>query len=480
MEEILYRKFGFTSFREGQKEIIESVVSGKDTVAMLPTGSGKSLCYQMPSYLLNIQVLIVSPLLSLMQDQVEQIKYRGEKSVIALNSFLPYKEKVQALHNLRQFRFIFISPEMLVLPEVKKALASCLIRLFVVDEAHCISQWGPDFRPDYMLLGEVKKQLGSPVTLALTATATQKIRSDIRTALKLSSPAEWVYSVNRPNIALNVKQIDSFQQKIEILKEYMRTISSPGIVYFSSKRLADELAAEMHQHLDRQIASYHAGLDTEQRILIQQQFLNDQLDWIFATSAFGMGVNKENIRTVIHFHMPSSMESFVQEIGRAGRDGKKSVSILLYLKGDEKITGNLLELENLSLRQINEYKKIRQETVNQKVVEEKAGISEIQYRVLNYFEKHENHKNWEENVFRLMSDRLRERKEQLTQMTFYATSPTCRRRLVIESFNEREFSSKAHCCDVCGLNLEDFSTEDKGAGSAAQSWEKRLARLLLV
>lgn len=452
-------------------------MAGKDTVAMLPTGSGKSLCYQFPSYLSQSQVLIVSPLLSLMQDQVEQIKYRGEKNVIALNSFLAFKERKRALKNLRSYRFIFISPEMLNIAEITEALSSCSIKLFVVDEAHCISQWGPDFRPDYLTLGKIKEELGSPVTLALTATATVKIRADICQTLKMDNPDEWVYSVNRPNIALKVEQLSTFKEKVLKLKDYIESLASPGIVYFSSKKLADELSEELNQTTTKKISSYHAGLEQDQRILIQQQFITDQLDWIFATSAFGMGVNKENIRTVIHFHMPSSMEAFVQEIGRAGRDGNKSLSILLYLSKDEQITTNLLELERPSIRQIGEFEKMFTTASDFKKIEEQVGLSEIQNRVLHYYAKNDSMRNnWVNRVDQQISTRILEKKSKMIQMTEYVTADACRRHKITQCFDEEQPAPQLLCCDQCGLPLDPFKRKSESLNTYL-TWQERLSTI---
>ncbi|MDG5470674.1 ATP-dependent DNA helicase [Jeotgalibacillus sp. ET6] len=477
MEDTLFKHFGFRSFRDGQKEIVESIMAGKDTVAMLPTGSGKSLCYQFPSYLTQSQVLIVSPLLSLMQDQVEQIKFRGEKKVIALNSFLAFKERKRALKNLRYYRFIFISPEMLNLPEMKEALSSCRINLFVVDEAHCISQWGPDFRPDYLTLGKIKEDLGNPVTLALTATATVKIRADICQILNMDNPNEWIYSVNRPNIALRVDQLSTFKEKVLKLKGYIESLASPGIVYFSSKKLADELASEMNQTTSKKISSYHAGLEQDQRILIQQQFITDQLDWIFATSAFGMGVNKENIRTVIHFHLPSSMEAFVQEIGRAGRDGNKSLSILLYLSKDEQITTNLLELERPSIRQISEFEKMYNTSSDLKKIEEQIGLSEVQNRVLHYYAKKDSlKKNWVNHVDQQISTRILEKKSKMIQMTEYVTADVCRRQKITQCFDEDQPVPQLLCCDHCGFALDPFKDNQESLNTHL-TWQERLSTI---
>ena len=214
LERMLVQHFGFTSFRSGQKEVISSLLAGQHTLAMLPTGTGKTLCYQMPTYILKKTTVIVSPLLSLMQDQSEQLKMGGEKSVVTFNSFLTTQQKKVALKQLSSFRFIFISPEMLALDYVVKEIKKLDIGLFVIDEAHCISQWGYDFRPDYLNLGAVRQQLGEPLTLALTATATKEVRHDIVEKLRINQMKQIVSSVDRQNIAFFVEKVSSFEEQV--------------------------------------------------------------------------------------------------------------------------------------------------------------------------------------------------------------------------------------------------------------------------
>ncbi|PTY82567.1 hypothetical protein B5V90_19640 [Heyndrickxia sporothermodurans] len=307
----LNKQFGYDMFRIGQEEVITSVLEGKHTLAVLPTGTGKSLCYQLPGYLLKGIVIIVSPLLSLMQDQVEQLKINGEKRVTALNSFLESKERKQIIHSLQNYRFIYTSPEMLTNNEILQKLKQMEISLFVVDEAHCISQWGPDFRPDYLNLSMIRSELKNPTTLALTATATEDVRADIIKHLNLDNVNQLIYSVDRPNIALVVEETTNYNDKVNKLLQFVKQLQKPGIIYFSSKRLTEEMAALLRNNGIAQTAAYHGGMDREQRILIQQQFLHNQLQVICATSAFGMGVNKENIRFVIHFHMPYQLDSYL-------------------------------------------------------------------------------------------------------------------------------------------------------------------------
>jgi ATP-dependent DNA helicase RecQ (EC 3.6.1.-) len=274
LENLLKAKTGFSSFKSGQKEIIEDVLARKDVIALLPTGGGKSLCYQLPGYVLEGAVLIVSPLLSLMEDQVQQLKASGEKSVIALNSFLSYSERERLLSlDLYSYKYIFISPEMLQVEKWVKKLQSLQIDLFVVDEAHCVSQWGHDFRTDYLKLGTVKESLGRPPSLALTATATRNVIHDIHSYLNMTSPALHINSVDRHNIAFKVEHLHNNQEKKERLLELVQTLRTPGIVYFSSRAKTEEICEYLQENGVARVAFYHAGIPQEQRILIQQQFL---------------------------------------------------------------------------------------------------------------------------------------------------------------------------------------------------------------
>ena len=337
----LKRLFGFDAFRPGQLAVIQAVLRGRDTLAVLPTGTGKSLCYQFAGRVLDRPVIIVSPLLSLMQDQVEQLRAAGEKRVVALTSALSRQERTLALQTLATNRFIYLAPEMVVQPAIIRRIRALRPALLVVDEAHCISQWGPDFRPDYRRLGQVRRAVGNPVTLALTATASPRVQQDIVRALRLNQPSIQVHSVDRPNIFLAVEAVENERIKNERLVDLVRTFQGPGLVYFASKQRADEVARMLEQQAGVRAAAYHADRTATDRAVIQQQFLHHQLDVVCATSAFGMGVNKADIRYVVHYHLPADLESYVQEIGRAGRDGKQSLAVLLYQAGDETIQHRL-------------------------------------------------------------------------------------------------------------------------------------------
>ncbi|WP_409251214.1 RecQ family ATP-dependent DNA helicase [Bacillus sp. SCS-153A] len=484
----LNKWFGYNEFRQGQEEVIQSVLKGTDTIAMLPTGTGKSLCYQLPAYITGGTVLVVSPLLSLMQDQVEHMKVMGEKKAVALNSFLDFREKNDILRNLEQYRFIFISPEMLMVPRVMERLLSLSVSMLVVDEAHCISQWGHDFRPDYQRLGEIRSSLGSPVTLALTATANVEVREDIKKILRMKQCEEIVYSADRPNISIALKRVLSFQEKMESLLEFVSAFEKPGIIYFSSKKLAEETAEWLKQKGLYNTAFYHGGMEQEQRILIQQQFLHGRLDIICATSAFGMGINKADIRFVIHFHLPSSAEAYLQEIGRAGRDGKQSIAMLLYSQGDEGLSYQIMDGEMPSDFQIEEYFRHDGEMPESELMD-RFGLNEVHIRFLSFYKQVYISKSKDlipgdqglaAFVKRIRDLRLESKRRKIGMMADWAMGSTCRRKGILEMFGEEYRGSHARCCDICGLNYSEFEgSRNHGVKEEIVPWEEQLSKMLL-
>ncbi|MCA1058286.1 ATP-dependent DNA helicase [Rossellomorea aquimaris] len=487
LQQELKDRFGYSSFRNGQEDIIRTVLNQKDTVAMLPTGTGKSLCYQLPGYLMNGHVLIISPLLSLMQDQVEQMKVMGEKRVIALNSFLPFVERKAALEQLQLYKFIFISPEMVMNPVVISSLQALDLSLYVIDEAHCISQWGPDFRPDYLKLGELKEKLGNPTTLALTATATEDVRRDIKQVLQMDLAAEMVYSVDRENIGLFVEKVSGHNDKLSTLLDYVKTWGGPGIVYFSSKRMAEEVAHWLSEKGVSGVAHYHGGMEQEDRILIQQQFLSGKLRMICATSAFGMGVNKEDIRFVIHFHFPSSIESFLQEIGRAGRDGKSSVSVVLYSEQDLSLPLQLIQSELPEDRQILGFIEENRKGQSKDLIEQ-LQLTEVQHRFLTYYTEEltggriDDRDRLLEKVKQIRNNRLQYKKEKLSTMIHWLQDDICRRQTLLRYFDESSGVENPFCCDICGDSPSDFKSEffmQSSQDPVGTDWEKRLEKLLL-
>lgn len=437
----LLHHFGYTSFRDGQKETIVATLNQENTLVLLPTGTGKSICYQLSGYLLDGLVVIVSPLLSLMQDQVEQMRQNGEKRVAALTSMLSYEEKSAIFQQFHSLKFLFLSPEMLQQPQVMARLKQVQLALFAIDEAHCISQWGMDFRPDYLALGNCRKELDWPLTMALTATANQRVREDIFATLNLNLEAttQILHSVDRPNIAL--KTIDCFGNKEELLLEYVEKLEKPGIVYFSSRKMADEAAELIRIKTDISAESYHSQIEPQDRIRLQQQFIHNQIDVVCATNAFGMGINKGNIRFVIHYHMPSSMESYLQEIGRCGRDGAPSLAILLYEKNDVFLQIRLQE-NDLPTEDMLRYTYKKGSVLP-------GSCSESQQRLLENFLAMKIPLEIARNQ---LQNRLFHKTNQLNYMAEYAETTSCKREMMVHYFEEQKTTEIENCCSSCGLD----------------------------
>jgi ATP-dependent DNA helicase RecQ len=349
-QRVLEDVFGFRTFRPGQREVIDAVLAGRDCIAVMPTGAGKSLTFQLPARILPGAVLVVSPLISLMKDQVDALVRLGFRAAV-LNSTVQFEERRQRLAALRrgELELVYVAPEGLE-GSLRDLIAGCRIGLVVVDEAHCISHWGHDFRPAYRQLADLKSQLGDVPVLALTATATRRVALDIIEQLGMRSPVEHKGSFFRPNLVITAHKKgdpgpargprgDSRHagarrnSRRDILGIVRRHAGESGIVYCLSRRSVDSLAEWLREQGVRALA-YHAGLSDDERHRNQDAFARDECDVIVATVAFGMGIDKSNVRFVIHRDMPKSVEAWYQEIGRAGRDGLPSDCVLLYSWAD--------------------------------------------------------------------------------------------------------------------------------------------------
>ncbi|MBI2552340.1 ATP-dependent DNA helicase RecQ [Candidatus Uhrbacteria bacterium] len=407
--ELLKQYWGFAEFRHGQQEVIAAVLRGQDVLAVMPTGAGKSLCYQLPALTMPGITVIVSPLIALMKDQVGALKARGIPAEFVNSTLHP--NEISAIMDAvvsGDVRILYIAPERFGSKDFVRAFEKLPVALFAIDEAHCVSHWGHDFRPDYLTLREMVKKLPRrPTVVGCTATATPEVKDDIVAQLGLKQPAVFVRGFDRPNLHYGVEQgMTSYDRDAELLHLVKNTPGS-GIVYSGTRDRAEELA-ELFCEAGIEALPYHAGLDPEVRREVQDAFMADQARVIVATVAFGMGIDKPEVRFVIHGAMPGSLEAYYQEAGRAGRDGKPAQCILLHCWADK-------NLQEYFIRK---------------------GLQDM-------LEKGQSKKDAE--AFAAL------RTARLTRMTRYVTTRQCRRRKILEYFGDPDAARIVNCrsCDGC-------------------------------
>ena len=331
--EKLQEVFGFEDFLDGQETVINEILSGRDGSVVMPTGGGKSLCYQLPALCREGVTLVVSPLIALMKDQVDALEERGV-AVTLINSTLTWNEQKERLDVMKSgaYRLVYIAPERFRASSFMSALSDVKIEMVAIDEAHCLSQWGHDFRPDYMRLGKALEKMGRPQCVALTATATPIVREDIRGVLNLREPFESISGFERPNLSFTITPVEKVAQKYGRLKKVLAE-NKTGIVYCATRKKVEEVAETIHSWGLKCIA-YHGGMSDREREDTQNAFISRKADIAVATNAFGMGIDRSDVRFVVHFEIPGSVEAYYQEAGRAGRDGEASVCELLFNYAD--------------------------------------------------------------------------------------------------------------------------------------------------
>jgi ATP-dependent DNA helicase RecQ len=480
--------FGIQQLRDGQQRVIDSVLDGKDTLAIMPTGSGKSLCYQIPARILDGMTVVVSPLISLMKDQLEKLHEMGIRAV-QVNSSLSAEEERESLAAIAENRceIVFCTPERLVMAEFVEVLKEVKIALVVVDEAHCISQWGHDFRPAYLEMAGAIEALDRPPVLALTATATEEVVDDI--GRQLNRPRMNVVNtgVYRPNLHYRVQQVTNPDDKLQEAQRLVRETEGKGIVYAATVKVAEEVY-HLLAEAGESVTIYHGKLPAAERKANQDLFMNDERRVMVATNAFGMGIDKPDTRFVIHMQIPANLEAYYQESGRAGRDGKDAECTLLFLQDDKRVQQFFLVKHYPTAEEIRAvYEAVRELAENEAAtpdrVEDVAGdlagphlkvclkllkdakllrqSRKLAYNVTAQLPK--------DSLFEAMAEVYRRKqehdKEALEQMVSYAVSGFCRWKLLLDYFgDEVEGFEKCCRCDNC-LNppaavLEDIEIRD--------------------
>jgi ATP-dependent DNA helicase RecQ len=483
LEGSLHDLFGFSGFRPGQREACDAALAGRDALVVMPTGSGKSLCYQLPALVGEDLAIVVSPLVALMQDQVEALHARGRRDVALVNSQQDSGTNRAAIDAALdgQLRLLYVAPERFSSPGFADRIRGARVGLFVVDEAHCVSQWGHDFRPDYFRLADAARYVGARSLMASTATATPQVATDVVRRLGLRDPVRVATGFDRPNLTFAVAR-PAPHEKRPLLVEALRDPSArPAIVYAGTRAGADELAQAL-AGAGMSTGAYHAGLAREQRAKVQRAFLADEIEVIVATNAFGMGVDKPNVRTVVHASVPASLEAYYQEAGRAGRDGAQARAVLLAENRDKALHVHFIKRDELTDAMPGRVASALHELAGDDGryeldtwrLEEMTGLSDEQLRaVLGHLARSGVLEPSPSPPERLagrvatafdgrtaaqcrtsMGEAARARWRQYRDIWAYVESDSCRRERILRHFGDRsQPQASGPCCDVCEAGL---------------------------
>jgi ATP-dependent DNA helicase RecQ len=499
----LREHFGFPAFRAGQEEALQHVLAGRDTLVVMPTGAGKSLIYQLAALILPGTALVISPLVALMKDQVDGLTRRGIAATF-INSSLDGAEQSRRLRALAegQYKIVLVAPERLRSRAFREAMTRVPLSLLTVDEAHCLSQWGHDFRPDYLRIAEAREEFKPPATLALTATATPRVQDDMLRLLGLPRAHRLVSGFNRPNLTLEVISTPSPQSKLNVVRDFLAEMEGAGIIYTGTRRDAEDVATFIRDTVGAPARHYHAALDAATRAEVQDAFLSGDLPLIVATNAFGMGIDRPDVRFVLHYAVPGSLEAYYQEAGRAGRDGLPARAILLYSPKDTSIHEFFIENDAPTadeLRQLHTYLQspLAQLGIQLSEIEQAAKLGNTKLRVaLEQLEMANALRRlpdevlgWvkaetlllTESALRKVSAQIAARRDHkrflLERMAAYAEANTCRRRIILDYFGDASPADAPLCCDNCltRAELESASAEAR----PAQTQSERAALIVL-
>lgn len=488
----LQQHFNFSAFRPGQQAAIEHVLAQRNTLVVMPTGAGKSLIYQLAALLLPGTALVFSPLIALMKDQIDALARRGIAATF-INSSLDAAEQARRIRSLSNgdYQLVLIAPERLRQHTFRAALKQVPISLLAVDEAHCLSQWGHDFRPDYLHIADARTDFNAPVTLALTATATPRVQDDIARLLGLAHTERIVTGFNRPNLTFEVFSAPDVPAKLKLVREFLSSVDGAGIIYTGTRRDAEEVADFVREVIGSEAQHYHGTLDADTRTRVQDAFMAGDLPIVVATNAFGMGIDRPDVRFVLHYTLPASLEQYYQEAGRAGRDGLPARAALIYSPKDTALHEYFIDNDSPSateLRAVHSFVRQQSRGLSFFDLERALGLPQTKARVaIEQLEAARSIRRAPDESFGLLqlealtlteatvqaiaaqvAARRDTKRRQLQAMIDYATTNACRRRIILDHFGDSAPPDAPLCCDNCLTRAEVAQTEARSAETQAE------------